>query len=267
MIEALVITRGHPFEREPFFEMLDAVDGVRFTHVEQPAALALFEPARAEPFDVFVLYDMPGIEFRAGEAPVFHEPPARFKDDFSALLGTGTGIVAVHHAAAGWPAWPAYAETIGSTFLYQPGRFGGREWPDSGYAMDVDIRVTPVDADHPVVAGLEDGFELNDEVYLGPVLTDEVVPLLRCDWTYRADRFAAAGEAIGAPSTEPGRWSHPDGSDLVAWARRAGSSPLVYLQSGHGPATYAHPSFRRLLGNAIAWAASDDARRWARSER
>lgn len=260
-----MVTKGHPFEREPFWSMWDELPVDR-THVEQPAAQAMFEPGWAERFDAFVLYDMPGIEFRRGEAPHLVEPTPRFLEGLEATLDAGIGLVVLHHAAAAWPAWEGWAELVGARFHYQPGRFADQDWPDSGYLLDVDHHVR-VAGDHPVTAGVAelapDGFDLNDELYLWPVLEDEVVPLLRSDATFTADRFRPAGEAIGAPSTEPGAWDHPDGSDLVGWAKRAGRSALVYLQFGHGPATWAHPAFRRVLVDAIDWVSSDEARRWA----
>lgn len=263
----LVVTKGHPFEREPFFTMWDELP-VEWTHVEQPAAQALYDPERAADFDAFVLYDMPGIEFRRGEAPRFVPPPVHFVLGLNELLDAGKGLVVLHHAAAAWPAWEGWAQLVGARFHYQPGRLDGVDWPDSGYVMDATHRVRTV-ADHPVTAGVADlapdGFELDDELYLWPVLEDDVVPLLRSDATFTSDRFLAAGEAIGAPSTPPGEWSHPDGSDLVGWAKRAGRSPLVYLQFGHGPATWAHEAFRRVLVDAISWVSSDDAAAWAAS--
>ena len=48
--------------------------------------------------------------------------------------------------------------------------------------------------------------------------------------------------------------------------KRARNSPLVYLQPGDGPATYADPNYRRLVENAIRWTASPEARAWARAE-
>jgi hypothetical protein len=261
----LVITKGHPFEREQFFAMWDELP-VDWTHVEQPAAQALFDPNRARAYDAFVLYDMPGIEFRRGDAPRFTAPPARFVLDLNALLEQGKGLVVLPHAAAAWPVWEGWAHIVGARFHYQPGRIGDVDWPDSGYVMDAHHHVDVV-GEHPVTAGVAElapgGFDLDDELYLWPVLEDDVVPLLRSDATFTADRFLAAGEAIGAPSTPPGEWTHPDGSDLVGWAKRAGRSPLVYLQFGHGPATWNHEAFRRLLVDAVNWVSSDDAHRWA----
>ena len=46
------------------------------------------------------------------------------------------------------------------------------------------------------------------------------------------------------------------GSDLVAWTKTVGASPIAYIQFGDSPRTYADPNFRRILTNAIHWAAS-----------
>ncbi len=45
--------------------------------------------------------------------------------------------------------------------------------------------------------------------------------------------------------------------------KHAGNAPVAYLQFGDGPDTYADASFRRVLSNAIGWAASPSARQWA----
>jgi len=45
--EILLVTKGHPFEREPFFALFDGLEGVNWTHVEQPAAQALFNVMQA----------------------------------------------------------------------------------------------------------------------------------------------------------------------------------------------------------------------------
>ena len=60
----LVITKGHPFEKGPFFEMLDGLDG-QYTHVEQPLAASILGPELMRPYDCLVFYDMPGINFES----------------------------------------------------------------------------------------------------------------------------------------------------------------------------------------------------------
>ena len=61
--KVLLITKGHPFDREPFFQLFDQPPvgaTARWTHVEQPAAEIFFDPALAKDYDVFVFYDMNG---------------------------------------------------------------------------------------------------------------------------------------------------------------------------------------------------------------
>ena len=50
-------------------------------------------------------------------------------------------------------------------------------------------------------------------------------------------------------------WSRPDGSDLIGWTRRAGTSGLVYLQPGDDAITCDNPVYRRLIRNAVHWVA------------
>ena len=63
------MTKGHPFHKDKFFRIFDQlVDDedrcvTEYTHVEQPAAQLFFAPDAAEPWDVFVMYDMPGYRF------------------------------------------------------------------------------------------------------------------------------------------------------------------------------------------------------------
>jgi len=261
----LLVTKGHPYDRQPFFAVFDDNPAIDWCHVDQPAARALFHPDRADGFDAFVCYDMPGITFTRADPPTrFETPPSDYVAGFTALLEAGQGMVFLHHAIAGWPAWEGYARILGGRFHYQPGTLAGVAYPDSGYQFDVSHHVEVVDPDHPVCAGLEGGFDLTDELYLFPVLEDRVVPLLRTTFDMSdPSRFWSSDAAIrGRRNTNEG-WSHPPGSQLVGWVKNAGRSPLVYLQFGDGPVTYADASFRRVLANAIAWVASPAAHAWA----
>ena len=51
----------------------------------------------------------------------------------SELLEAGQGFVFLHHALAGWPAWPGWAEVLGGRYHYAPASLRGRDWPDSGF--------------------------------------------------------------------------------------------------------------------------------------
>lgn len=264
-LEVLLATKGHPFERDAFFSVFESWSDIACTAVEQPAAQAFFTPEAAQPYDAIVLYDMPGIEFRPGDGPVFHAPPPSFVKGFHELLAHGQGFVFLHHALAGWPAWPEYAEILGGSFLYEPATVRGRSRPCSGYRHGAKHRVSAVAPEHPVLAGLQDGFEVEDELYLFEAFEDDVVPLLRSDYEFVDANFFSAALAVRGEMFSRRDWSHPPGTNLVAWARRHGASPIVYLGMGDGPTAYSNPGFRKLVENAVRWVASPEAHAWARS--
>lgn len=264
-LNVLLVTKGHPFERDAFHAVFDAMPDMAVSAVEQPAAARFFEPEAAAPYDAIVCYDMPGIQFRPGQAPLFVDPPEALVRGFRALLEAGQGIVFLHHAIAGWPTWDEYARVIGARFLYEPAQLLGRSCPDSGYRHGTTHRVSVVDPAHPVAAGVDAGFEITDELYLAEVFEDDVVPLLRSGFAFEAANFYSASQAIRGRMFSNDGWTHADGSDLVAWARREAASPLVTFLAGDDPVAYKNPGFRTVLENAIRWVASPEAHAWARS--
>lgn len=261
-INVLLAVRGHPFDRTALDALFQSFEGISTTVVDQPAAARLMNPDGMRGFDALVLYDMPGLDFDAAEGkPAYVEPDPTFKTGFEALLDQGVGIVALHHALAGWPAWPAYADHLGGTFLYRPGQLRGEVQPDSGYRHNVEYTARIVDADHPVMAGVPASFPMKDELYLGHVFEADVKALLRADYDFTRDNFHSATEAMVGRYFSNEGWSHADGSNLIGWTRKARNSPVVYLQPGDDATTYDNPVYRRLVENAIRWVITPDARR------
>ncbi len=261
IIQALLVTKGHDFEREPFFQMIDALSAfnqdtfINWTHVEQPAAQALFHPERAADFDVIVCYDMPGVIFTGDDSRfAFYDPLEDYKRDFQALVEAGKGFVFLHHAAGGWPTWDWYGELIGGKFHLVPGTYGGKSYPGSGYRFRVPQKVTVLEQDHPITQGLDATFDFREEAYLFPVLEDDVVPLLQSDFDFVAAKFPYGGVDFR---------QHPQGSNYLGWVRASGKSPIAYLQPSHESLGYADDNYRKLVANAVKWAASDEAAAWA----
>jgi hypothetical protein len=262
-IRVLVAVRGHPFDRSAFAALFDGMADIGVTFVDQPAAALLMRPELADAFDVLLLYDMPGIDF-TGPIPGAPVPPdAALQAGLDALLKRGIGVVALHHAIAGWPAWPAYAGWLGGAFPYRSGPLRGRTVPDSGYRHEVAYQAR-VTRPHPVTEGLPSIFAMQDELYLFEVFEDEVTPLLTAEHGFTAANFYAATHAIEGRMFSNEGWDHPPGSSLVGWVKRAERSPLVYLQPGDDAVTYANPHYRRLVENAIRWTASPEAKTWAK---
>lgn len=259
--EILLVTKGHPFEREPFFDVFEHMHDVNWTHVEQPAAQALFNVKQAARYDAYVLYDMPGIQFHADREPTYLEPDEEYKADFRKLLDAGHGFVFLHHAVAGWPAWEEYADIIGGRFLYLPGELRGTHRQDSGYRHGVTHQVSVV-GEHPVTAGLPKSFSITDELYLGEVFEEDVEPLLVSDYAFTQDNFYSAAKVVREQKMFDNEgWEHAEGSNLIGWAKTHGASRIVYLQCGDDPVTYADKNYRKLVENAIRWVACVEKRR------
>jgi hypothetical protein len=271
-VRVLLVSKGHAFDHDAFLAMFDDQSGLDVTLVEQPAAQVILRPENIGEFDAVLFYDMsgiPGIGAHHDGANDTGKPPEDYVRSIEALLERGTGIVMLNHATVSWPEWPLWRRISGSSFMLRAGELDGEWVPGSGYRgghgpyPNPTLRLIPQDRNHPVLAGLEEGFEITDEIYLKtPGFESRVVPLLRGDFDFVAANFTPPPLA---PAEEQERWDHPPGSDLVVWANSAGSSPVVAADVGDSPAAFANPGFRKLLYNALTWVASEEARAWARS--
>jgi type 1 glutamine amidotransferase len=279
MTRVLLVTKGHPFAKDPFFNIFDHLVNdpescvTDYTHVEQPAAQHFFHPDLSNEWDVFVMYDMPGIEFNRsetgrGENPVTFVPPSDvFKSGVRSMLEKGKGLVFLHHALAGWPLWEEWARIIGGRFHYQPATLDGTSYPDSGYRHDVTHTVEVVDDTHPITMGIPTSFEFTDELYLAPIFEKNVQPIFRSHHEFASQNFYSADLAIRGQGFSNDGWEHPYTSNAVGWVKHAGNSPVAYLQFGDGPSQYAEPIFQKIIGNAISWASSNEAHNWAQHRR
>jgi hypothetical protein len=196
---------------------------------------------------------MPGYEFhRDHSAPSLFDPPEQFRHDFCELVERGHGFVFLHHAAASWPTWPDYGAIIGGSFRFLRDETG----VDSGYRHAVPQRITPVDPHHPILTGLEQGFEIVDEAYLMEIDEANITPLLVTDAKLTQDTVWSTWNAVlGRRDTNDG-WVHPVGSGVVAWVRTHPRSRIVYIQFGDSSSAFGNESFRKLLDNALTWVAT-----------
>lgn len=211
----LLITGGHGFERAPFSRIFEADPSLAVTHLEHSGESA----------DAWLRADLERVD-----AVVLYDMPRDIDDAqkarFLSIFERGIGLLVMHHALVSFQRWPEYERIIGGRYV-DPEKGGDPARPASGYLHDVSIPVQPLAA-HPVNAGVDD-FTIQDEIYWNFQVGTDVVPLLRS--------------------------SHPKSGNPIAWARTEGSSKVVYLLLGHGPSAYEHPSFRRLVGNAIRYVA------------
>lgn len=215
-IRVLIVTGGHDFEREPFFEMFKSFEGITFEEVQHPNAHARLTPEAARGYDVVVLYDM--------WQPISEESQAAFVK----LLRNGKGLVALHHSLASYQLWDEYRNMIGGKWYTEKWKQNGVERSPSTFQHDVQFKVHIVDSKHPVTRGIQD-FNIRDETYGNFEVLPKVKPLLTTD--------------------------EPTSNRVIAWAHTYGRSRVVYIQLGHDHYAYENPSYRRLVLQAIRWVA------------
>ena len=208
----LIVTGGHGFEREPFFDMFRSIPEADFEASEYPAAEQRFEPEPAAAYDVFVFFD-------------FHRRMSdRAKRALLARLREGKPALFLHHALYNHADWPEYRNIVGGFWSPDAFTVDGATHGPSTYRVDVPFRVRILDPDHPVTQGVTD-FDLCDEVYGRFWVHPDVTPLLGTD--------------------------HPASANVIGWAHRYGPAPIVYLQPGDAPDAYRNPSYRQLVRQAL----------------
>jgi type 1 glutamine amidotransferase len=271
-VSTLLVSKGHPFAHDAFLDMFEAIDEIEVTLVQQPAAQVVLHPEHLQDFDAVLFYDMSGIAghgMREDAPGGDGQPPPNYIASIEALLERGVGIVMLNHGTISWPTWPLWREISGTSFMLTAGQLNGEPAPGSGYRggahgplPNATTMLTPASPGHPVLESLEAGFSITDELYLKTAgFESDVVPLLRSDFDFVAENFTAP--PLASPD-EQASWSHPPGSNLVAWAKACRNAPVVASDLGDGPAAFANSQFRTLIHNALRWVASADARSWAK---
>src|SRR5438105_12917411 len=100
-IKVLLITGGHGFEKEPFFNVFKDNPEITFTEVAHDKTNATaFERDDLLTYDVVVLYDMQ------------KNITERQKAKFLSLFDKGVGLVVLHHALVSYQHWPDYERII-----------------------------------------------------------------------------------------------------------------------------------------------------------
>lgn len=136
----------------------------------------------------------------------------------------GKGIVVLHHALASYLNFPWWAENVsGAHYIFDPGADGKK----SSYKHDEILNVTPV-GEHPVIAGIGP-FKILDETYKDMWYSPKIQALLKTD--------------------------NPTSDGPVAWIGPCTTSRVVSIQLGHDRHAHGNPAFRKLVRNAILWAA------------
>ena len=132
---------------------------------------------------------------------------------------TEQGIILLHHALLNWRQWDVYTDMSGVRQRGEGGLFK--------YTQGQTVNSHVIDHAHPITAGIED-FTLIDETYI-----------------------------IGEPEEPGNRVLITTDNDLsidnIAWTRQYKNSRVFCYASGHDDRVYSHPTFRKILHNAILW--------------
>lgn len=176
---------------------------------------AAFTPAMKDRFDVVLLYDM---------AETIGE---KEKASLRAFVEAGKGVVSTHHAIVDYTSWPWWYEEVvgGKYFVNDVGSHA-----KSSYKEDVEMVAKPVKGmtSHPVIRGVGP-LPLRDEAYHGMWHSAGIKTLMEVD--------------------------HPLNDKPVVYLGPHLAARVVYIQMGHGESTMRHPGYRKLVYNAVLWAA------------
>lgn len=151
---------------------------------------------------------------------------------FTRFVARGGGVVALHAAGDDSHKTPWYADTIiGTTFIGHP------NGPDHIQTA----QVTATQSRHPILAGV-------------------TLPWVARDEWYSFDRNPAAQgmtvlAQVDEASYRPGERLRMGAHHPVMWINPRTKGRVFYSALGHEPQLYDDPSYRRILTNAIRWAA------------
>lgn len=191
---------------------------------------AAFSPAILARFDAVVFNNVSGDVFTPDQRAAF-----------KAWLEGGGGFVGIHGAGGDMTYdWRWYVEdVIGAQFAQ--------------HTMNPQFQAATVnveDAAHPATAGLPASWQRTEEIYSfekSPRAKGYGILVTVDEKTYKPEGMFGADLRMGAD--HPMVWWHCIGAEGSKRGR------VLYSAFGHRAEAYAEPEYRRLLSNALGWAA------------
>lgn len=178
-IRLLILTGGHDFEEDAFFQVFRDMKGIRYTAVQfKKDAEAKLVPESASEFDAMLFYDM-------------HQDPEPHWNSWMELLDRGMPSVFMHHALGSYAKVPSYIDVIGARARFSLKITAGEI--STFFTHDQDMPIHIEDPNHPITQGLKD-FTIRDECYRGYYVRPDARVLLTTTnplnnheiaWTYR----------------------------------------------------------------------------------
>lgn len=161
-VNVMLITGGHSYDTLQFFQLFDAMEGIEYTHFQQPEANRKLLQGEAENYDVLVFYDM------------WREISLPEQQAYIELTKKGKPMLFLHHALVSYQEWPQFEKLIGGRYTEK--RKGIPESELSTYEHDVWVYIQPA-GKHPVTKGFG-SLRFFDEVYGNYRVSEDVIPIL-----------------------------------------------------------------------------------------
>ena len=215
-LKVVVVTGGHGFEHDPFFEMFGGMETVQCVEAAQKDHSELFEDISGWDYDVMVFYNM-----------TQNISPKRRKN-FIKLLGRGVGVVALHHTMGAYQQWPEFKKIIGTKYYLNETVEDGVTHGKGSFLHDVDMTVRVTNKNHPITKGMQD-FTIHDETYKNCWFDEKNQVLLTTD--------------------------HTTSDETIGWVRRYRKAKVCTIQLGHDSKAYANSNYPQLVERAILWTA------------
>ncbi len=208
----MVVAGGHSFDTVEFVDMFKSFSKYTFDTIMQPRANRMIAEGRVGEYDLIVFYDM------------WPEIDSVTKAAYYNLLGSGKGMVFLHHSLASYQDWPEFQNITGGRYISQEASIDSGSWSTYKHDLDLEIKVTR--SDHPVTRNVND-FTIHDEAYGNIFMKSDAMVVLTTD--------------------------HPDCYKNVGWVNTYGNSMIVYLMPGHDKNAYANEQYRSLLRNSMVF--------------
>ncbi len=159
-VKTLIITGGHKFDREAFFEMFGSFESLDFEEAIQPSANQMIESGVADRFDLLIFYDM------------YDSITEGQKSAYIKMFAEGKPAIFLHHSLVSYQDWPEFQSIIGGKYNREDSLLG-----PSTYLHDTDIELQVMNPNHPITKGLSD-FTFFDETYGNCPTLSTIEPLL-----------------------------------------------------------------------------------------
>src|SRR4051812_19807579 len=108
-IKVLIITGGHGFKHEPFYEVFNAISSITYDTLVQPQANAFIASGDVKKYDVLVFYDM-----------VLDSITTAQQEGYISLLKKGTSMIFLHHSLVSYQHWPEFIQIVGGQYHTHP---------------------------------------------------------------------------------------------------------------------------------------------------